>query len=104
MSIKATSPTTGRPGPSAGGGYKRHRNPDWTPGVPDAGLPAEPPPRRRPVGAAVKKQAEAAVNREKFNALRGEGKTVAEAREILGVHASTAYRYEKARRAQGGAG
>jgi hypothetical protein len=87
-----TASAMGSPSPhpaGLGGGYKYRRDPAWTPGDPRYREPGQPRPG----------QEKRMIPREhrilRYCALRDSRKTLAEARAVMGIAASTARDYER---------
>lgn len=86
--------------------YRWRNQPGWNPAAVLADLPPDPPkpvhPDRLKSRALV--LAEAQARRAEFARYRSEGWSVGDAAELLGISVDTGRKYERRRKAEGGAG
>lgn len=107
MSIKATPAGVARGGmllPEVS--YRWRGTPGWNPASVLADLPPDPPKTVHPdrLKARALVLAEAQARRAEFARYRAEGWSVADATELVGVSVDTGRKYERRRKAEGGAG
>lgn len=99
ITVRATGLGDSRNGLPGAGPYRYRKNPDWDPAK-NALPPRKPGSRRGVPNRAAAQVAEDRRNR--FAQYRAEGRSVAEAGELIGVSRETARKYERKRLKEAG--